>query len=84
MAKTDRTIEDIRVDVADERKKAAEALEHLGNDVNDIIADLQRQAVEAGRKAAMVAPAIAVAVGTLLVLRRRRRRKRKAGRATEE
>jgi hypothetical protein len=83
MAKTDRTIEDIRTDVAEERKKAAEALEHLGNDVNDIITDLQRQAVEAGRKAAMVAPAIAVAVGAFVVLRRRRR-KRKAGRATEE
>jgi hypothetical protein len=83
MAKTDRTIEDIRIDVAAERKKAAEALEHLGNDVNDIMADLQRQAVEAGRKAAMVAPAIAVAVWTFMVLRRRRR-KRKAGGATEE
>ena len=83
MAKTDRTIEDIRMDVAEERKKAAEALEHLGNDVNDIIADLQRQAVEVGRKAAMVAPAVAVAMGTLLVVRRRRR-KRKAGRGTEE
>ena len=83
MAKTDRTIEDIRIDVAEERKKTAEALEHLGNDVNDIIADLQRQAVEVGRKAAMVAPAIAVAAGAFVVLRRRRR-KRKAGRATEE
>ena len=83
MARTDRTIEDIRIDVAEERKKAAEALEHLGNDVNDIITDLQRQAVEAGRKAAMAAPAIAVAVGAFMVLRRRRR-KRKAGRATEE
>jgi hypothetical protein len=83
MARTDRTIEDIRIDVAEERKRAAEALEHLGNDVNDIITDLQRQAVEAGRKAAMAAPAIAVAIGAFMVLRRRRR-KRKAGCAAEE
>jgi hypothetical protein len=82
MAKADRTIEDIRIDVAAERRRAAEALEHLGNDVNDIMADLQRRATEAGRKAAMVAPVVAVVAGTVIVLRRRRR-KRKAGGATE-
>lgn len=83
MAKTDRTIEDIRIDVVAERQRVAEALDRLGNDVNDIMADLQRRAAEAGRKAAMVAPVIAVAAGTLMVLRRRRR-KRKAGGAREE
>jgi hypothetical protein len=83
MAKTDRTIEDIRSDVAAERQRAAEALDRLGNDVNDIIVDLQRQAVEAGRKAAMVAPAVVVAAGAFMVLRRRRRT-RKAGGSTQE
>ena len=83
MAKTDRTIEDIRMDVAAERRGAAEALDRLGNDVNDIIADLQRQVAEAGRKAAMVAPAVLVAAGAFVMLRRRRR-KRKAGGATGE
>jgi serine kinase of HPr protein (carbohydrate metabolism regulator) len=83
MAKTDRTIEDIRIEVAAERQRAAEALDRLGNDVNDIIADLQRQAVEAGRKAAMVAPAVVVAAGAFVVLRRRRRA-RKAGGSTQE
>jgi hypothetical protein len=83
MAKTDRTIQDIRIDVAAERQRVGEALDRLGNDVNDIMADLQRQAAEAGRKAAIVAPVIAVAAGTLVVLRRRRR-KRKAGGAREE
>jgi hypothetical protein len=79
MAKTDRTIEDIRVDVAAERQRAAEALDRLGNDVDDIIADLQRQAAAAGRKAVMVAPAVVVAAGTFIVLRSRRRKRRASG-----
>jgi hypothetical protein len=83
MAKTDRTTEDIRIDVAEERRRAAEALDRLGNDVEDIIADLQRQVAAVGRKAAMVAPAVALAAGTFIVLRRRRR-KRKAGGTAEE
>jgi hypothetical protein len=83
MTKTERTTEDIRSDLAEQRQGAAEALGRLGNEVSDIMSDLQRQAAQAGRKAAMVAPAIVAAVGTLMVWRRRRR-KRKAGGAVEE
>jgi hypothetical protein len=83
MAKTDRTMEDIRIEMAEERRRAAEALHQLGNDVDDIIADLQRQAAAAGRKAVMAAPVVALVAGTFIVLRRRRR-KRKAGGVAEE
>ena len=76
MAKSDRTTEDIRSDLAAERERATEALERLGNDVDDILADLQRQAASAGRKAAVAAPVVVAAFGTFVLCRRRRRRRK--------
>jgi len=78
MARSERTTEDIRRDLTAERQGAMEALGRLGNDVDEIVSDLQRQAAELGRKAAMVAPAAVAVVGTFIVWRRRRRRTRAA------
>jgi hypothetical protein len=83
MAKSDRTTDDIRSDLTAERERAMEALGRLGNDVDDVMADLQRQATSAGRKAALVAPALAAAFGTYAVCRHRRH-KRKANAAAED
>ena len=83
MAKSDRTTEDIRSDLAAERERALEALGQLGNDVDDILSDLRSKAKSAGRRAALLASAAAAVCGTYVVLRRRRR-KRAANAPVEE
>ena len=83
MAKSERTIEDIRTDLAAERERVLEALGRLGNDVDDIRSDLQRKAKSAGRRVALGASVAAALYGTYVVLRRRRR-KRTANAAAEE
>jgi hypothetical protein len=84
MAKSDRTIEDIRTDLAAEREHALEAFGRLGNDVDDILSDLRRKATSVGRRAALLASAAAAACGTYVVLRRRRRTRRANAAAEEE
>ena len=84
MARSDRTDEDIRRDLAAERERVLAALGQLGNDVDDIVTDLQRRATSAGRKAAVVAPGVAAVCLTYVSFRRRRRRRRANAGAEDE
>jgi hypothetical protein len=84
MAKSDRTAEDVRRDLAAERERVLEALGRLGNDVDDIVADLQRRATSAGRTATVVAPGVAAVCLTYVAFRRRRRERRANAGAEDE
>jgi orotate phosphoribosyltransferase len=78
---TDRTPEQIQRDIAAERERLTAIFEELGNEVDDLVKELQQQVTDAGKKALIIGPALgAVTAGLVLARRRRKRRKaRKAG-----
>ena len=75
MTQTKRTSEQVAQDISDERELLRAAFENLGNDVDEIMADMRLKAADMGRKALVVGPAVAAVVIALAVRRRRRRRK---------
>jgi hypothetical protein len=78
---SERKPEQIQRDIAAEREKLTAAFDDLGNAVDDAVNDLQQTVAQAGRRALVVAPALAAAVATLIVARRRRKSRKAAGSA---
>jgi hypothetical protein len=74
----DRTPEQIQRDIAAERERVNAIFEELGNEVDDLVQQLQKQVTDAGRKALVIAPAAGAAVAGLILMRRRRKRRKDA------
>jgi hypothetical protein len=77
---SNRSPEEIQRDIAAERERVTAIFEELGNDVDDLVQELQQQVTNAGRKALLIGPALgALTTGLILMRRRRKRRKRESG-----
>lgn len=69
---------EVRADIEKERTALAGSFEALRGDLDEAFDAGTRRAKDAGRKAAVVGPAVAGALAVLLVLRRLVRRRRSA------
>lgn len=75
--------EDIQRDIAGERERIEAALAGLGNDVDDLISEIRRDALELAHRALIVAPFAGAVVGALTVAAFRRRRRKRMAAADE-
>jgi hypothetical protein len=73
---SNRSPEEIQRDIAAERERITAIFEELGNDVDDLVQELQRQVTDAGKKALLIGPALGAVTAGLVMMRRRRKRKK--------